>query len=97
MSNMVQQLMLLGGAGGLIALFGIWHVLFTRLPKGAPGEKPLSKKEKAAIAEQERIEAAAKALLIKQGLISDEATPEVTPESPKLSRADQIKAKYGPK
>lgn len=94
---MLGQLQILWACGCLVALFGIWLCLYTRLPKSAPGEKPLSKKEKAALVEQEKIEAAAEAILRKQGLLPSKEEPDVASESPKLSRADQIKQKYSAK
>jgi len=65
-----QEVMWLWGAACLIALFGIWYTLWSRLgvSNPSPREKVLSKKERAALEEQQRIEAAAQKMLEQMGI-----------------------------
>lgn len=70
---MVQDsIIYLWGGGALIALFGTWYTVYSRLPRNGVSETKMSRKEREALAEKERIEAEVQRRMAAQRRLDDQ-------------------------
>lgn len=90
--DLPKELAYLWAAACLVALFGIWYTLWSRLGISNPssGEKRLSKKERAALEEQQRIEAAAQRLVQRMQANQVEEVELDPPPKPTVSQPQSL-------
>lgn len=106
---MGEQILWLWRAGSLVALFGIWFILYTRLPSGnsnqTQSKRRLTKKEREAQERQDAINRGVAAALAAKGIkptieedgedVGDGLEPvQPVSQQPKPSKSQQIRARY---